>query len=143
MGAYHGTTRTRARKIFGQGFLPKPPSHRVWFAENRRIAMGRAKRQARRTDDVPMVLACDLDLDKLRGQLGAKRVFHRKEIISVRGPVPVGMLRSDVADLGTVPQEVAAWVNSLLGLEPRESVRPDHPDLVRRVRRAVAARPRR
>jgi hypothetical protein len=132
MIAYHGTTQSRARRIFDQGLLPKPPSRRVWFAESRRYAMGRAKTQARRSNDVPVVLACDLDLDEIRRERSVKGVVRRSGVIAVDGPVPPEMLRcSAFADMATMPDEVAAWVNDLLGLEPRESVRPDHPGLIR------------
>jgi len=132
MLAYHGTTQACARAILGEGFLPKPPSRRVWFAESRGYAMGRAKTQARRTDEVPVVLACDLDLDELRRRLGAKRVVCKKGIIAVDGSVPVEMLRSyRFADMATVPEEVTAWISSLLHLEPDQSVKADHPGLLR------------
>ena len=131
MIAYHGTTQARARKILDQGFLPNPPSRRVWFAESRSFAMGRARTQARRPDDIPVVLVCDLDLDELRRQPGVKRTVHRKGIIAVDGPVPAAMLRRDaIADVATAP-EVAAWISDLLRLKPWESVRPTHPGLVR------------
>jgi len=132
MIAYHGTTQLRARRIFEQGFLPKPPSRRVWFAESRGYAMGRAQTQARRARQEPVVLACDLDLDALRHRQEVKRVVYRKGIIAVDGPVPASALLLDVfADMATVPEEVAAWVNGLLGLGRRDSVRPNHPGLAR------------
>ena len=132
MIAYHGTTRMRARGIFQDGFLPKPPSRRVWFAESRNYAMGRAKTQARRAADVAVVLACKLDLQKLSRQLGERNVVHRKGIIAIDGKVPVDMLLTHpFADLATVPKEVADWVNGLLGLEEDEAVSIRHPGLVR------------
>ena len=132
MLAYHGTTWTRARRIFDQGFLPKPPSRRVWFAESRSYAMSRAKTQARRANDVPVVLACDLNLEELRRHRDVKRAVQKKGIIAVDGPVPAGMLRCDAfADMVTVPKEVAAWINGLLHLKPWESVQPEHPGVIR------------
>ena len=44
--------------------------------------------------------------------------------------MPAEVLRS-FADLATVPQEVATWVNGLLGLGRRGSVGVDHPGLIR------------
>lgn len=127
MLAYHGTTRMRARNIFEEGFLPKPPSRRVWFAEARAYAMGRAKTQARRAADEPVVLACNVDLDRLEKRLGAKKVFYRKGIIAIDGGVPVDMLLPHpFADLATVPEEVADWVNELLGLEEGARVDAKH-----------------
>ena len=38
MIVYHGTTARRARRICQEGFLPKKPSRRVWFAEGRTYA---------------------------------------------------------------------------------------------------------
>ena len=130
--AYHGTTRARARAIFDQGFLPKPPSRRVWFAEDRAYAMGRARTQARRANDTPIVFACDLDLSEFRRKLGRKNVVYKRGIIAIDGPVPASTLREfPFADMATVPREVAAWVNDLFDLEPDEGVKPEHPGLVR------------
>ena len=130
--AYHGTTRARARGIFDQGFLPKPPLRRVWFAEDRAYAMGRAKTQARRANDTPIVFACDLNLGELRRQLGRKNVVYKRGIIAIDGPLPASALREfPFADMATVPREVAAWVNDLFDLEPDEGVKPEHPGLVR------------
>ncbi len=132
MIAYHGTTRRRARTIFDEGFLPLPPSRRVWFAERRGYAMGRARTQARRTQDEPVVLACDLDLDQIRRQMGAKGVVHRKGVIAVDGAVSVQVLRGyPYADTPTIPAEVAAWLEALLGLKPPDTVKPNHPGLAR------------
>ena len=132
MDAYHGTTQERARRIFDQGFLPLPPSRRVWFAESRGYAMGRAKTQARRAKDVPVVLACGLDLAEIRRQMGKRGVVHRKGIIAIDGPVTVDLLHwISFADLATVPKEVAAWANNLLGLEAEEAIRASHPGVAR------------
>ena len=132
MLAYHGTTQSRARKIFEQGLLPLPPSRRVWFAESRAYAAGRAKSQARRAKDVPTVLGCELDLDEVRRQLGGRGVVHKKGIIAIDGSVPIEMMHSlSLADFATVPAEIAAWVNSLLDLPPEAAVEGKHPGAVR------------
>jgi len=132
MIAYHGTTEQRARRIFEDGFLPLPPSERVWFAESRAYAMGRAKTQARRANDSPVVLVCDIDLGEMRRQLGDKKVAYRRGIIAIRGPVPVRMLCAyPYADTPTIPKEVAAWLTDLLGLGPDDAVRPNHPGVDR------------
>ena len=57
---YHGTTQNRARRICREGFLPKKPSRRVWFAESYGYALGRARTQAKRAKDHPAVLTCEL-----------------------------------------------------------------------------------
>jgi len=132
MDAYHGTTRSRARKIFDQGLLPLPPSRRVWFATSRAYAMGRAKAQARRTRDEPRVFACELDLDAIRRQIGRKRVARMKGTVAIDGPVPIEMMKSlTLADLATVPGEVAAWANGLLALPEEDAVPQDHPGVIR------------
>jgi len=79
MIVYHGTTNRRARRICVEGFLPRKPSGRVWFAESRAYALGRAKTQARRSRDRPVVLACDIDIHRMRNRYGAKRILHRKQ----------------------------------------------------------------
>ena len=132
MDVYHGTTRARARRIFDLGLLPLPPSNKVWFAEDRAYAMGRARAQARRNRDAPRVLACNLDLDAIRREMGGKGVFYKKGIVAVDGPVTIEMLRSlSIADLATVPGEVVAWVNSLLGLTDEKAIQESHPGVVR------------
>ena len=132
MDAYHGTTQARARRIFDEGFLPLPPSRRVWFAESRAYAMGRAKTQARRASDEPVVLVCGLDVAEIRRQVGGKGVVHRKGIIAIDGPVPVDMLQSiSLANLATVPAEVAVWLTGLVGLKSEEAVPASHPGIER------------
>lgn len=141
MIVYHGTTQHRARRICVEGFLPKKPSRRVWFAESRAYALGRAKTQARRARDRPAVLTCDLDMNEMRRRVGARRVFHRSRVIAIRGPVPVTVLRSHpgVVDQPTSPGELAAWLNEVLGLKPYKGVGQRHAG-VRRLSSWVANR---
>ncbi|HUW84441.1 MAG TPA: hypothetical protein VMZ31_16775 [Phycisphaerae bacterium] len=75
---------------------------------------------------------CELDVDEVRRQLGGKGVIHRKGIIAIDGPVPIEMMHSlSLADFATVPAEIAAWANSLLGLPPEAAVQPKHPGVIR------------
>ena len=132
MDVYHGTTQSRARRIFDEGFLPFPPSRRVWFAEARGYAMGRAETQAKRANDTPVVLVCGLELPEIRRELGGGQVVYRKGIIAIDGPLPVQFLHSiSLSNLATTPREVAAWANALLGLRPGASVVASHPGVVR------------
>ena len=132
MIVYHGTTAQRARRICEEGFLPRKPSRRVWFAESRAYALGRARTQARRTRDRPVVLACDLDVQWFRSRYGGKRVLHRNRVIAVDGPVPVTALRSrPFAGVPTSPDAIAAWVNGVLGLRPHKGVGRRHPGVLR------------
>lgn len=130
---YHGTTDGRARRICAMGFLPRKPSRRVWFAESRKYALGRAKTQARRSKDRPVVLTCDIDLDQLRRRLGSRRVFHKNRVIAINGKVPVSVLRSHPAAVlrPTTPEELARWVNQLLGLKPHKGAGRTHPGIER------------
>jgi hypothetical protein len=133
MLVYHGTTARRAERICSEGFLPKKPSRRVWFAESRNYALGRARTQARRAHDRAIVLTCYLELTQLRERLGSRKVFARGGIIAVDGRVPVTVLRSHPAapDRPTSPHELARWVNEVLGLKPYKGVRPEHPGVDR------------
>ncbi|MBI2299996.1 MAG: hypothetical protein HYU66_13825 [Armatimonadetes bacterium] len=133
MIVYHGTTAARARRICEVGLLPRKPSRRVWFAQNRNYAEGRARTQARRTHDRAVVLTCDLDVDQLRRAYGHKRVMHRGGVIAVDGTVPVAVLRSYPALFGqpTSPEDLAAWANELLGLKPWKGVSRRHPGVLR------------
>ncbi|MHC4983766.1 MAG: hypothetical protein ACYTF6_11465 [Planctomycetota bacterium] len=132
MIVYHGTTRRRALRICEVGFLPKKPSRRVWFAESHAYAMGRARTQARRAHDRPVVLTCNISVHQLRERLGRRRVFQRNRVIAVDAPVPVTVLRSHPsADSPTSPKELANWVNLLLGLKHYKGVRQNHPGIQR------------
>jgi len=146
MIVYHGTTRRRARQIAKEGFLPKRPSRRVWFAESRRYALGRAKTQARRTADRPVVLTCNLDLQQIRGRLGGKRVMHKNRVIAINAPVSCTVLRSHPSTLTpSSPRELAAWVCHVLGLKPYKGPGWRHPGIDRLSRWVVhrlAAQPK-
>jgi hypothetical protein len=135
MLVYHGTTLHRARRIAREGFAPLPPSRRVWFAEDRLYAYHRARTQARRADDKPVVLTCEVDLEALRETVGRRRVKHMRRVIAVDGPVSADVLRwrPDV-DLPATPDELAEWLSDILALEGERRVRPDHPG-VRRLAR--------
>ncbi len=129
---YHGTTDRRARRIGTDGFLPKKPSRRVWFAESRTYALRRAKTQARRTRDRAVVLTCNIDLKQIRERLGANRVFHKNRVVAISGRVPVTVLRSHPGVEGpTTPEELAAWVNRMLGVKPYKGVGRRHPGIER------------
>ncbi len=123
---YHGTTMGRARKICEAGFLPCRPSKRVWFARARGYAEGRARTQARRAHDRPVVLTCDIDLERLRARLGKGRVLHSRGVVAVHGTVPVTALRSIPLVPGTPsgPDELAAWLNDILQVKPWKGVSP-------------------
>ena len=132
MKVYHGTTRRRAQRIAREGFLPRKPSRRVWFAAGRGYALGRARTQARRSHDRPVVLTCELDMNQLRRGLGSKRVRATNGIIAIDGPVPVTVLRSNpTVDLPVAPNELATWVNQVLGLKPHKGVGRNHPGIGR------------
>ncbi len=140
MIVYHGTTLRRARRICVEGFLPRKPSRRVWFARGRGYAEGRARVQARRAHDRPVVLTCDIDLESVRARLGAKRVFARHGNIAIDGSMPVTVLRSfPGVQSPTTPRELADWVNTLLGLKPHKGVTAGHGG-IRRLGKWVANR---
>jgi hypothetical protein len=133
MIAYHGTTARRARRILLEGFRPRKPSRRVWFAESRAYALGRARTQARRAHDSPVVLTCSIDVPLFRQKLGGRRVFHKGRVIAIDAAVPVTVLRSHpfVVDQPTSPHELAAWVNEVLDVKPYKGVGPRHPGIQR------------
>jgi len=129
MIVYHGTTRRHAQRIRLEGFLPKQPSRKVWFAEGRGDAEGRAKTKARRAHDRPVVLTCEIDVSRVREQYGPKRVFHRGGIVAIDGAVPMTVLRSSTpaGEQPVTPDELAAWVNGLLRLKPHKGIGAKHP----------------
>jgi len=132
MICFHGTTRKRAIRICEAGFEPRKPSRRVWFARGKGYAERRARTQAHRAHDQPVVLTCDLNLQEFRRRYGAKRVMHRNGIIAIDGPVPVTVLRSHpVYDHPGTPQDLARWVNHLLRLKQHKGVSAKHPGIGR------------
>jgi hypothetical protein len=136
MIVYHGTTAERARHIAMEGFLPRKPSRRVWFAESRGYALGRAKTQAKRARDTAVVLTCDIDLAQMRKRLGGKRVFHSGGVIAIKAAVPARVLRSHpgypgYADQPSSLEDLSAWINDILGLKPYKGVHKRHPGLER------------
>jgi hypothetical protein len=136
---YHGTTRLRARQIRQNGFSPKPPSRRVWFARNRAVAERRAHHKASRSADRPAVLVCEIDIGALTRYAGSGRVFHTRGVLSVRGSVPATVLRSDVAEIRSAtrldmpdePAGLARWLNRLLEVKPHKGVSRKHPGVQR------------
>jgi len=132
MIVYHGTTRRRALRICEEGFLPRKPSRRVWFAEGHGYAMRRARQQARRAHDRPVVLTCEIGIHQLRQRLGKRRLFHHHGVIAIDALVPVNVLRSHpVVDSPTTPRDLATWANRLLNLKAYKGVSPKHPGIER------------
>ncbi|MFB3881383.1 MAG: HEAT repeat domain-containing protein [Armatimonadota bacterium] len=136
MIVYHGTTKERARRIAVEGFHPRKPSRRVWFAQSRDYALGRAKTQAKRAKDTAVVLTCDVDVAQLRKWLGGKKVFHSHGIIAIKASVPARVLRSHPGDPGYADQpssldDLAAWINAILGLKAYKGVNTRNPGLER------------
>lgn len=133
MLVYHGTTSKRAEKICENGFEPRRPSKRVWFAEAKSYADGRARTQARRTRDSPVILACEVDLASFRTRLGKRRVHHAHGVIAIDGKVSVAVVRSwpKVINTPSSPEELAKWVNRLLRLKRHQGVHPGHDGILR------------
>ncbi|MDE0026611.1 MAG: HEAT repeat domain-containing protein [Spirochaetaceae bacterium] len=133
---YHGTTRRSAEQIAIEGFAPRKPSRRVWFAQSKGYALRRAKVKARRRHDRPVVLLCELDLAALRRKLGSKRVVYRAGIVSINGSLPVTVLRHapGVWDPPSSEPELAAWLNNVLGLKAYRGIGRGDPGLVRLAR---------
>ena len=136
MIVYHGTTVGRARKIATDGFLPRKPSRRVWFAVSLAYARGRAKTQARRAHDRPVVLTCDIDLAHFRGRYGKKRVLHGSGIVAIDGAIPPSVLLSSAEPLAfpSSPKELADWVNDVLGLKSYKGASPRSEGVLRLAR---------
>jgi len=138
MIVYHGTTVKRARRICVKGFSPLKPSRRVWFAEAEGYALARARAQARRIHDRPIVLSCELDVSRARQHFGKGKVFHKKGIIAIEARVPISVPRSfprlelvymaeSIQEETTVAE--AVWRREALALECLES-----PKAKRRIR---------
>lgn len=136
MIVYHGTTRDRARRIAREGLRPKPPSRRVWFAHSSAYAAQRARSQARRAKDRPVVLTCDIDVEQLRRRFGRGKVIANGSVISIRGNVPPESVRTrtGVANVPETPRQLAQWINSLLDVKAHRGAQPHHEGIQRLAR---------
>lgn len=113
--------------------MRRKPSKRVWFTQSIGYAKGRAKAKARRARDRATVLACEIDLPKLRNELGPKRIFVHGGNIAIDAEVAADVLRSHPSVPGepASPAELAAWVNEQIGRKSYKGVRPRDPGVVR------------
>jgi len=148
MICYHGTTRRRAERICQNGFIPRKPSRRVWFAKGHGYALRRARQQATRSRGHAVVLSCDINLPEFRRTFGKNRVFYKNGIIAVSAPVPASVLRSYTGwgDQPSSPDDIAKWLNHILRLKPWKGVNRRHPGVERLSRWVVnrlRAEPRR
>ncbi len=89
---YHGTTLEKAEMIVQRGFLPK--SGLVWFSRVKWFVQTHARHTAYGGHDQAIVFACDLDVRKLRAQLGEHRVTTRGHVLTVGGFVQPSVLRA-------------------------------------------------
>ena len=130
MIVYHGTTRRAARKIATEGFQPR--SGWVWFARGSGYARRRARTKASRARERPVVLTCDIDIDRLRQRYGTRNVRLSGGVVAINGRIPPTALRSH-AGVGSPesPDEPARWVNAVLDVKPHRGVSPSHPGIQR------------
>ena len=123
MIVYHGTTRRAARRIARDGFQPRSPSRRVWLSRSKSYAKQRAHAKARHTRDRPIVLTVDIDLKTLRQRYGSRQIRESGGIISIRGDIPASSLRSHYGlGLPETAEEIARWVNAVLGVKAHKGV---------------------
>jgi hypothetical protein len=88
--------------------------------------------RARGGHDRPIVLTCDVDLERLRQRHGSGKVILNGNVISIKGEVPATALRSRIG-LSNVPEtpiEVARWINQVLGVKYLDRLDPkEHRDV--------------
>ena len=136
MIAFHGTTRRNAAGIYQNGFIPKVSNGHVWFTRQKKYARRVAQRKASQIGSGAIVLACNLDLEILRQELGSDRVrLRNNNIVTIQGRVPSSVLISQQpVEIVPDPEDLAHWVNQILGLKPHQGVSKSHPGLDRLVR---------
>ena len=129
---YHGTHHRSARQIQREGFLPKPPSRRVWFTQSEDYAKRRARTKARRDWARAVVITCNLDIPRLRARLGSRSVVHKNNIVVISGSVPPSVIcHNPVNYTPATSENLARWVNTILGVKPHKGVSPKHPGIER------------
>ena len=135
MIVYHGTTRRAARQIARDGFQPRSPSRRVWFSRGKSYAKQRAHSKSRHTRDRPVVLTVDLDLKTLRQRYGSRQVRESGGVISINGAIPASSLRSHYGlGLPETAEEIARWINAVLGVKAHKGVSARHEGVLRLTR---------
>lgn len=132
MIVYHGTHNKNAYNIRVNGFLPKPPTRRVWFTESPAYARRRAKTQASRACARPVVFRCELILSKLKQQLGPEKIMQKGTVVIVNGSVPPSViLDGHDIHIPVSHDELAHWVNTILNVKSYKGVSTREPGLER------------
>ena len=136
MVVFHGTTRRNAAGIYQHGFIPQGSGGYVWFTRQKKYARRVAQRRASVLGSGAIVLTCDLDLEILRQKLGSNKVrLGNNNIVTIQGRVPPSMLISQQpVQILPDPEDLAHWVNQVLGLKPHQGVSKSHPGLDRLAR---------
>jgi hypothetical protein len=105
---YHGTKLGKAEKIVQRGFLPR--SGLVWFAKLKWIAQSHTW-WGHGDHEQAIALACDLNVEKLRAQLGEHRVTVRGNVLTVGGFIHPSVIRAyAMIHLLNSYDAVEAWV---------------------------------
>jgi hypothetical protein len=118
---YHGTTLEKAKMIVQRGFLPK--SGWVWFSQLKWFTQTHARYKALYSSgkhEQAIAFACDLNVKKLRAQLGEHRVTAKGHVLTVGGFAQPSVLRA-YATLHLLDSydAVAAWVRHFGWDSPR------------------------
>ena len=138
---WHGTTADRARAIMEQGFQP-PNTGKVWFAKTSELPYRMAMRRAEKRRQMPVVLCCEIDLDKYPPfeRAAFAYVFSSgigSEVIqgiSIAKNDGFARYTKDLADLPCVKldgtsgrADVLAWINLYLQVGREAPISEDHP----------------
>ncbi|MBN1672707.1 MAG: hypothetical protein JXR37_16815, partial [Kiritimatiellae bacterium] len=114
MIVYHGTTKRRALRIRVQGFRPGKKAGRVWFTERLDYARARAEYRAEQAHDQPVVLTCEVHLERLCRHFGPQAVHYKGRCLAVDAPLPTSILRDcPVGPRQPIsPQELSDWLST-------------------------------
>ena len=114
---YHGTTLEKAEKIVQRGFLPK--NGLAWFSKWNWVSQTHTW-HGYGGHEKAIVLACDLNVKKLRAQLGERRVTVRGHVVTVSGFVQPSVVRAYATiHLLDYYDAVATWVRHFDWDSPR------------------------
>jgi len=137
---YHGTKLGKAEKIVQRGFLPK--SGLVWFSKWNWVAQSHTW-WGYGGHEQAIALACDLNVEKLRAQLGEHRVtIKNSHVITVGGFVQPSVVRAyATVHLLDSYDTVAAWVRHFDWDSPKtlDDLKPGTRKLSRWIQKSLTA----
>lgn len=133
---WHGTTEDRARLIMEQGFRRPGKSPVIWFAKNFTIAFGVAKGRAQARNRMPVVISCEIDLEKYSTSKSSNfQIYVFPSPIGREVICSVSVVKGDwflsKPDMKVTKisgkLDILSWINWYLEMENEVAISEEHP----------------